>query len=81
MHHPDLVRFLAWALSHAGGSSRIDLGAMSATDCFRGLVVEVAPSVRVGVAITTDSVDRLRLEVGSQSVAIVKSTDVIVGKG
>lgn len=90
----DPVRFLATALSHAGGGPRIELGALSATNCFPGrivevargdvmskVVVEVAPTVRIGAVITTDSVDRLRLEVGSQAVAIIKATEVIVGKG
>src|SRR5690242_13718873 len=89
----DPVRFLGAALSHANGP-RIDLGTLSATNRFAGRVVEiargdvmskvvvqVAPSVRIGAVITTDSVDRLQLEVGSAAVAIIKATEVIVGGG
>jgi molybdopterin-binding protein len=37
--------------------------------------------VRIGAVITTDSVDRLRLEVGSRAVAIIKASEVIVARG
>lgn len=90
----DPIQFLAAALSQAYGGPQIDLGTLSATNRFRGriveiargdvmskVVVEVAPEVRIGAVITTDSVDRLRLEVGSRAVAIIKATEVIVGGG
>lgn len=90
----DPLRFLAEALSHAYGEPQIDLGALSATNRFPGrivqvargdvmskVVIEVSPEVRIGAVITTDSVDRLHLEVGARAVAIVKATEVIVGRG
>ena len=40
-----------------------------------------AHDVRIGAVITTDSVDRLGLEIGSPAVAIVKATEVIVAGG
>ena len=89
----DPVKFLAAALSQAYGGPHIDLGALSATNQFPGrvvevargdvmskVVIEVAKGVRIGAVITTDSVDRMHLEVGSQAVAIIKATEVIVGK-
>lgn len=88
----DPIRFLASALSQAYGGPQIDLGTLSATNRFHGrivqiargdvmskVVIEVTPEVRIGAVITTDSVDRLRLEVGSRAVAIIKATEVIVG--
>jgi len=88
----DPIQFLAAALSHAQGGPRIDLGTLSATNRYPGrivevargdvmskVVIEVAPEVRIGAVITTDSVDRLRLEVGSRAFAIIKATEVIVG--
>lgn len=90
----DPIRFLAAALSQAHGEPRIDIGTLSATNRFPGkvveiargdvmskVVVEVAPGVRIGAVITSDSVDRLRLEVGSRAVAIIKATEVILGGG
>jgi molybdopterin-binding protein len=90
----DPIRFLTAALSHAQGGAQIDLGTLSATNRFPGRVVEVArgdvmskvvievsADVRIGAVITTDSVDRLHLEVGSRAVAIIKATEVIVGGG
>jgi molybdopterin-binding protein len=90
----DPIRFLAAALSQAGIGPQIDLGALSATNRFPGrvveiargdvmskVVIEVAPKIRIGAVITTDSVDRLRLEVGSRAVAIIKATEVILGGG
>lgn len=90
----DPVRFLATALSSAYGAPRIDLGTLSATNRFPGRIVEIArgdvmtkvvievvPEVRIGAVITTDSVDRLGLEVGSRAFAIIKATEVIVGGG
>lgn len=88
----DPIRFLAAALSHSHGEAQIDLGTLSATNRFAGriveiargdvmtkVVVEVTPEVRIGAVITTDSVDRLHLEVGSRAIAIIKATEVIVG--
>jgi molybdopterin-binding protein len=90
----DPIQFLAAALSQSSSGPQIDLGALSATNRFAGriveitrgdvmskLVVEVTKDVRIGAVITTDSVDRLRLEVGSHAIAIIKATEVIVGKG
>jgi len=89
----DPVRFLAAALSQAFAGPRLELGTLSATNRFPGRIVEVArgdvmskvvievsPDVRIGSVITTDSVDRLGLEVGSQAIAIIKATEVIVGR-
>lgn len=91
---PDPVRFLAAALSRAYAAPQVDLGTLSATNRFAGriveirrgdvmtkVVVEVAPQVRIGAVITTDSADRLHLEVGSRAVAIIKATEVIIGGG
>lgn len=88
----DPIQFLSAALSHARGEPRLDLGTLSATNRFAGrivalargdvmskVVIEVAPDVRIGAVITSDSVERLRLEVGSRAVAIIKATEVIVG--
>ncbi|TAJ05083.1 MAG: hypothetical protein EPO68_16670 [Planctomycetota bacterium] len=50
-------------------------------DVMSKVVIEVSPEVRIGAVITTDSVDRLHLEVGAQAVAIIKATEVIVGRG
>ena len=90
----DPMRFLASALSHAYGGPRIDMGTLSATNRFPGriveiargdvmtkVVIEVAPEVRIGAVITTDSVDRLGLEIGARAFAIIKATEVIVGGG
>ena len=89
----DPVRFLADLLDAAYREPEIDLGALSATNRFPGrivqlargevmckVVIEVAPELRIGSVITTDSVDRLGLDVGSSAVAIIKATEVIVGK-
>lgn len=88
----DPIRFLAAALSQSFAGPQIDLGTLSATNRFPGRIVEIArgdvmskvvievtPEVRIGAVITTDSVDRLRLEIGSQAFAIIKATEVIVG--
>jgi molybdopterin-binding protein len=90
----DPIRFLAAALTQAGGGPQIDLGALSASNRFPGRIVEIArgdvmskvvievtKDVRIGSVITTDSVDRLQLEVGSRAIAIIKATEVIIGKG
>jgi len=88
------LRFLAAALSRTHDGPRIDLGTLSATNRFAGRIVEIArgdvmskvvlevqPEVRIGAVITTDSVDRLGLEVGARAVAIIKATEVIVAGG
>jgi molybdopterin-binding protein len=90
----DPIRFLSAALSHAHAGPEIDLGTLSATNRFAGkileiargdvmskVVIEVAPDVRIGAVITTDSVDRLGLAIGSRAIAIIKATEVIVGRG
>jgi molybdopterin-binding protein len=89
----DPVRLLAELLDQAYAKPEIDLGALSATNTLPGrivelaagdvmckLVIEIAPGIRIGSVITRDSVERLGLEVGSKAVAIVKATEVIVGK-
>ena len=66
---------------------------LSASNCLAGriveirkgivtarVVLEVARGVRIVSVITTDSVDRLGLKVGSRAVAVVKATDVVIGK-
>jgi molybdate transport system regulatory protein len=91
---PDPVRFLSDLLAQARSGPEIDLGALSATNRFAGrvvelargdvvtkVVVEVAPGVRFGSVITTDSVDRLGLAVGARVTAIVKATDVMLASG
>jgi len=88
----DPLQFLAAALSQAYGGPQLELGTLSATNRFAGriveiargdvmtkVVIEVSPAVRIGAVITTDSVDRLRLEIGSRALAIIKATEVIVG--
>ena len=90
----DPVRFLAEMLGRAYAAPQIDLGTLSATNRFAGriveiargdvmtkVVIEVSPQVRIGAVITTDSVDRLGLEVGTRAIAIIKATEVIVGRG
>jgi len=89
----DPARALAEAFDTAYREPELDLGALSATNRFSGvirelkrgdvmskLVIEVAPGVRIGSVITTDSVDRLGLAVGARAIAIIKATEVIVGK-
>lgn len=90
----DPLQFLTEALSNASAAPELDLGTLSATNRYPGKVVEIArgdvmskvvmeiaPRLRMGAVITTDSVDRLGLLVGSRAIAIVKATEVIVGKG
>jgi molybdopterin-binding protein len=90
----DPVRFLAQLLDQAYRSPQLDLGTLSATNRFPGhvvqvargdvmskLVVEVAPGIRIGSVITTDSVDRLGLRVGSPAIAIIKATEVLLASG
>ena len=87
----DPVRFLSQLLDQAYRVPQLDLGTLSATNRFPGrvvqvsrgdvmskLVVEIAPGIRIGSVITTDSVDRLGLQVGSSAIAIVKATEVIL---
>ena len=87
----DPVRFLSQLLDHAYRAPQLDLGALSATNRFAGrvvqvargdvmskLVVEIAPGIRIGSVITTDSVERLGLEVGSNAIAVIKATEVIL---
>ncbi|MBK7878120.1 MAG: TOBE domain-containing protein [Planctomycetes bacterium] len=86
------VRFLSQLLADAHAAPEINLGTLSATNRFAGrvvelargdvmskVVIEVAPELKIGAVITTDSVDRLGLRVGSRAVAIIKATEVIVG--
>ena len=90
----DPARALADAFDSAYREPELDLGALSASNRFPGrivelkrgdivskLVIEIAPGVRMGSVITTDSVDRLGLAVGGQAIAIIKATEVIVGRG
>jgi molybdopterin-binding protein len=42
--------------------------------------IEVAPGMTVTSAITIESVDDLGLKVGDKAYAVIKSSDVIVGK-
>jgi molybdopterin-binding protein len=88
----DTVRLLSSLLGRAYARPEIELGTLSATNRFPGrvvelargdvmskVVIEVAPALRIGAVITTDSVDRMALAVGSRAVAIIKATEVIVG--
>jgi len=88
----DPVRFLSDLLARAHATPELGLGTLSATNRFQGtvvelkrgdvmskVVVEVAPEIRIGAVITTDSVDRLGLEVGARAIAIIKATEVILG--
>src|SRR5262245_46634874 len=90
----DPVRFLSQLLDQAYRAPQLDLGTLSATNRFPGrvvqvsrgdvmskLVVEIAPGIRIGSVITTDSVDRLGLRVGSAAIAIIKATEVILASG
>lgn len=91
--HRDSTRVLAEAFDHAYREPELDLGTLSATNRFAGrvvelkrgdvmskLVIEIAPQLRIGSVITTDSVDRLGLAIGSRAIAIIKATEVIVGR-
>jgi molybdopterin-binding protein len=88
----DPVRFLSELLTRAHATPELGLGTLSATNRFAGtvvqlargdvmskVVVEVAPDLRIGAVITTDSVDRLGLHVGARAIAIIKATEVILG--
>jgi molybdopterin-binding protein len=90
----DPLRFLSDLLAHAHSQPELNLGTLSATNRFAGtvvqlargdvmskVVVEIAPSLRIGAVITTDSVDRMGLDVGSRAIAIIKATEVILGGG
>ncbi len=89
----DPARALADAFEAAYREAELDLGALSATNRFPGrivelkrgdvmskLTIEIAPGVRMGSVITTDSVERLGLAVGARAIAIVKATEVIVAR-
>ena len=88
----DPLRLLSELLGDAYAQPEINLGTLSATNRFSGRIVELArgdvmskvviempQGVRIGAVITTDSVDRLGLSVGSKAFAIIKATEVIVG--
>lgn len=88
----DPLRLLAELLGDAYARPEINLGTLSATNRFAGRIVELArgdvmskvvielpQGVRIGAVITTDSVERLGLSVGSKALAIIKATEVIVG--
>ena len=88
----DPVRLLSELLARAHATPELGLGTLSATNRFQGtvvelkrgdvmskVVVEVAPEIRIGAVITTDSVDRLGLHVGARAIAIIKATEVILG--
>lgn len=88
----DPLRLLSELLGDAYAQPEINLGTLSATNRFAGRVVELAKGdvmskvvielpqgVRIGAVITTDSVERLGLAVGSKAFAIIKATEVIVG--
>jgi molybdopterin-binding protein len=91
---PDTLRFLGELLAHAEARPAIELGTLSATNRLPGrvvelvrgdvmtkLVVEVAPGIRVGSVITSDSVDRLGLAIGASATAVIKATDVMLAAG
>jgi molybdopterin-binding protein len=86
------LRLLSEVLAQAHATPEIHIGTLSATNRFAGrvvelvrgdvmskVVIEVAPGVRIGSVITTDSLDRLDLDVGARALAIIKATEVIVG--
>jgi len=88
----DPLRLLSELLGEAYERPEINLGTLSATNRFAGrivelvqgdvmskVVIELPQGVRIGAVITTDSVERLGLSVGSRAVAIIKATEVIVG--
>lgn len=43
--------------------------------------IEVGGGVVVTAAITNEAVDELQLEVGQEAYAVIKASDVMVGKG
>ena len=88
----DTLKLLSEVLAQAHAAPEIHIGTLSATNRFAGrvielvrgdvmskVVIEVTPAIRIGSVITTDSVDRLGLAVGSRAIAIIKATEVIVG--
>jgi molybdopterin-binding protein len=88
----DPTRALAELLARAHGQPELELGTLSATNRFPGrvvelargdimskVVIEIAGGLRMGAVITTDSVDRLGLDLDSRAIAIIKATEVIVG--
>jgi len=42
--------------------------------------IEISPGVGVTASITNEAVDELRLTVGDQVYAVIKASDVMVGK-
>ena len=85
------MRFLSQLLDEAYRVPQLDLGTLSATNRFPGrivkvsrgdvmskLVIEIAPGIRMGSVITTDSVERLGFQVGSTAIVIIKATEVIL---
>jgi molybdopterin-binding protein len=90
----DPMRLLAHLLSQAYADPVLDLSLLNATNRLAGeivqfsqgdiaskVVIEVAPGVRLTGVITSDSANRLKLEVGIPAVAIVKATEVMVATG
>ena len=88
----DPLRLLSELLGDAYAQPEINLGTLSATNRFSGrvvelvqgdvmskVVIELPQGVRIGAVITTDSVERLGLSVGTKALAIIKATEVIVG--
>ena len=89
----DPLRLLSELLGDAYARPEINLGTLSATNRFAGRIVELVQGdvmskvvlelpqgLRIGAVITTDSVERLGLAVGSKALAIIKATEVIIGK-
>jgi len=90
----DPVRVLSHLLTKAYAEPDLDLSLLSATNRLAGVVVqlargdimskvvvEIAPGVRMAGVITTDSTDRLKLQVGSHAVAVIKATEVMFATG
>jgi len=89
----DPLRLLSELLGEAYERPEINLGTLSATNRYAGrivelvqgdvmskVVIELPQGLRIGAVITTDSVERLGLAVGSKALAIIKATEVIIGK-
>ena len=88
----DPLRLLSELLGDAYAQPEINLGTLSATNRYAGrvvelvrgdvmskVVIELPQKLRIGAVITSDSVERMGLSVGSKAVAIIKATEVIVG--
>jgi molybdopterin-binding protein len=58
-----------------GTVSRVDLGAVMAT-----VVIRLTGGEEVVAAITKDSVESLDIKVGDSVTAVIKSTEVLIGK-